>query len=126
MPAAGEAVRTVLYEPARLERAGEELPHRRQRLRRVSDRDRHPVADSRHRPGAAGDLRFLFLGCRFDDQMLRTYARQITKRSAGGHVAVVDMATLSRNEGRFLSEIGRRADRRRDAGRSDLIAEALA
>ena len=32
---------------------------------------------------------FLFLGCRFDDQLLRTYARQIAKRSAGPHVAVL-------------------------------------
>jgi hypothetical protein len=29
------------------------------------------------------DMGFLFLGCRFDDQMLRSYARQILKRSAG-------------------------------------------
>lgn len=49
---------------------------------------------------------FLFIGCRFHDQMLRTYARQITKRSGGGHVAIVDLATLTRNEARFLSELG--------------------
>ncbi len=47
---------------------------------------------------------FLFLGCRFHDQTLRTYARQLAKRSAGGHVAVVDGA-LSRNELRFLEEL---------------------
>ncbi|SFC18976.1 SIR2 family NAD-dependent protein deacylase [Tropicimonas isoalkanivorans] len=48
---------------------------------------------------------FLFLGCRFDDQMLRTFARQITKRSGGGHVAVIDGA-LTRMEGKFLDEMG--------------------
>ncbi len=45
---------------------------------------------------------FLFLGCRFHDQMLRTYARQITKRSALPHYAVVDPDLLTRNELRFL------------------------
>ena len=47
---------------------------------------------------------FLFVGCRFHDQTLRTYARQIAKRSGGGHVAVVDGA-LSRNEEKFLAEL---------------------
>jgi hypothetical protein len=45
---------------------------------------------------------FLFLGCRFHDQMLRTYARQIMKRSAGPHFAVVDVEGLTRNEAKFL------------------------
>lgn len=48
---------------------------------------------------------FLFLGCRFDDQMLRIFARQITKRSGGGHVAVIE-GQLTRMEMRFLDEIG--------------------
>ena len=47
---------------------------------------------------------FLFLGCRFHDQMLRTYARQIMKRSAGPHFAVVNAETLTRNEAKFLVE----------------------
>ncbi|CCG06936.1 SIR2 family NAD-dependent protein deacylase [Pararhodospirillum photometricum] len=46
---------------------------------------------------------FLFLGCRFDDQMSRTYARQIMKRSAGPHAAVL-ADPLTRNEERFLEE----------------------
>lgn len=45
---------------------------------------------------------FLFLGCRFHDQMLRTYAHQITKRSALPHYAVVDPEALTKNELRFL------------------------
>ncbi len=49
---------------------------------------------------------FLFLGCRFDDQMLRTYARQVMKRSAGPHFAVVDAATLTKNERRFIASQG--------------------
>jgi hypothetical protein len=46
---------------------------------------------------------FLFLGCRFHDQLLRTYARQVLKRAGTGHVAVFDPAdALTRNELRFL------------------------
>ncbi|QRG07588.1 SIR2 family protein [Xanthobacter dioxanivorans] len=45
---------------------------------------------------------FLFLGCRFHDQLLRTYARQVAKRSRTPHFAIVDEAQLTRNELRFL------------------------
>jgi hypothetical protein len=48
---------------------------------------------------------FLFLGCRFATQLERSYARQITKRSAGPHYAVIDSA-LTRNEARFIEEQG--------------------
>ncbi|NGO53322.1 SIR2 family NAD-dependent protein deacylase [Allomesorhizobium camelthorni] len=44
-----------------------------------------------------------FVGCRFNDQMLRTYAWQIMKRSKGPHFAVIDAATLTKNEARFLA-----------------------
>ncbi|TIX51615.1 SIR2 family protein [Alteraurantiacibacter aquimixticola] len=47
---------------------------------------------------------FLFLGCHFDDQLLRTYARQVMKRSGGAHYAVVEVDGLTRNECRFLEE----------------------
>ncbi len=47
---------------------------------------------------------FLFLGCRFDDQLLRTYARQIAKRSGVGHVAVLE-GPLSRMEAKFMEEL---------------------
>ncbi len=46
---------------------------------------------------------FLFLGCRFDDQLVRTFARQIMKRSSDRHFAVFD-AEPTRNEQRFLAE----------------------
>lgn len=45
----------------------------------------------------------LFLGCRFDDQLLRTYARQIMKRSGTNHVAILDVDSLTRNEISFLT-----------------------
>jgi hypothetical protein len=47
---------------------------------------------------------FFFLGCRFNDQLLRSYARQIVKRSIDPHYAVVDMDRLTRNERAFLDE----------------------
>jgi len=47
---------------------------------------------------------FLFAGCRFHDQMLRSYAKQISKRSSDRHYAIVDVASLTRNEARFLDE----------------------
>jgi hypothetical protein len=49
---------------------------------------------------------FLFLGCRFNDQLLRTYARQVSKRSSDLHYAIVEPDTLSKNELRFLVEQG--------------------
>ncbi|ESX78745.1 MULTISPECIES: SIR2 family protein [unclassified Mesorhizobium] len=49
---------------------------------------------------------FFFVGCRFNGQMLRTYARQIMKRSRGPHCAVMDAETLTRNEARFLAASG--------------------
>jgi len=46
---------------------------------------------------------FLFVGCRFHDQMLRTYARQITKRSTTTHHALVTPELLTKNELKFLT-----------------------
>jgi hypothetical protein len=58
-------------------------------------------------PGAVQELRrgrhFLFLGCRFDNQLDRLFARQIMKRSSARHWAVLP-DTLTRNEERFLDE----------------------
>jgi hypothetical protein len=48
------------------------------------------------------DRGFLFVGCRFNDQLLRSYAKQIIKRSGGSHHAIVDLAALTRNERAFL------------------------
>lgn len=45
---------------------------------------------------------FLFIGCRFHDQLLRTYARQVTKRSATQHYVIVDPEALTKNEVRFF------------------------
>jgi hypothetical protein len=50
-------------------------------------------------------LGFVFLGCRFNDQLPRAFARQVMKRSAGPHYAVLpDEPT--RMEARFLTEQG--------------------
>jgi hypothetical protein len=46
---------------------------------------------------------FLFLGCRFDDQLTRCFARQIMKRSSDQHWAVLPHQP-TRMEARFLAE----------------------
>lgn len=46
---------------------------------------------------------FLFLGCRFNDQLTRSFARQIMKRSGGPHWAVLPHEP-TRMEARFLEE----------------------
>lgn len=51
------------------------------------------------------DKEFLFIGCRFNDQLQRTFARQIMKRSSDRHWAVID-GPLSKNESKFLEEQG--------------------
>jgi SIR2-like domain len=49
---------------------------------------------------------FLFIGCRFYDQLLRTYARQIMKRSAATHYVLVEPDSLTKNEVRFIATQG--------------------
>lgn len=46
---------------------------------------------------------FLFMGCRFNNQLTRTYARQVMKRSTEKHWAVID-GPLTRMEKKFLVE----------------------
>lgn len=46
---------------------------------------------------------FLFLGCRFSNQLERSFARQIMKRSSDKHWAVIE-GPLTRNEEKFLAE----------------------
>lgn len=46
---------------------------------------------------------FLFLGCRFRNQLERSFARQIMKRSSDKHWAVLEHEP-TRNEARFLAE----------------------
>jgi hypothetical protein len=59
--------------------------------------------DVRHRRSGRS---FVFMGCRFHDQMLRSYARQIMKRSTERHYALLPDGPLTRNEARFLAEQG--------------------
>lgn len=46
---------------------------------------------------------FLFLGCRFTNQLERSFSRQIMKRSSDRHWAVIE-GNLTRNEEKFLQE----------------------
>src|SRR6516165_3037432 len=61
-------------------------------------------------PDAVKDRRtersFVLIGCRFNDQLLRTYAREVTKRSSTLHYAIIVPATLSKNNLRFLVSHG--------------------
>jgi hypothetical protein len=61
-------------------------------------------------PDAVKDRRtqrsFVFIGCRFNDQLLRTYARQVIKRSSALHYVIIEPETLSKNEIRFLVSQG--------------------
>ena len=100
-----EAWRTLLYKPH-----GAAVPGRKVL---VADSDyvevmteidiQTPLPEEVKRRRAGGG--FLFLGCRFNDQMLRAYARQIMKRSGGGHFCLVGGIVLTRNERRFLDEM---------------------
>ena len=56
----------------------------------------HEIRKGRH---------FLFLGCRFADQMERQFARQIMKRSSDHHWAVLPEEP-TRNEQKFLDDYG--------------------
>ncbi|RAM67093.1 transcriptional regulator [Herbaspirillum rubrisubalbicans] len=58
-----------------------------------------------HVQGLRHGRHFLFIGCRFNDQLQRSFAHQITKRSSARHWAVL-AETPSRNEQRFLEEHG--------------------
>jgi hypothetical protein len=49
---------------------------------------------------------FLFIGCRFHDQLLRTYGRQLMKRSGERHFALLEEQTATRNELRFFASQG--------------------
>jgi hypothetical protein len=67
---------------------------------------------------------FLFLGCRFDDQLTRSFARQIMKRSSARHWAVLpDEPT--RMEARFLQEQNITRIAMPLAGFADALVEAL-
>ncbi len=95
------AWRSLIYKPHGLARAGASFL--------VSDSDyvqvlteidiQTPIPEEVQR--RRRDRGFLFLGCRFDDQMLRIFARQVMKRSAGPHIAVLT-GPLTRMEARFL------------------------
>jgi len=60
-----------------------------------------PIPDAVKNRRAERD--FLFIGCRFHDQLLRTYARQVMKRSGSAHYAIVDPENMTKNELKFLT-----------------------
>lgn len=65
-----------------------------------------PIPPAIHERRRDRDL--LFIGCRFDDQLLRTFARQLAKRSGGHPLLLRHGPAPSRNEWRFFAELGMR------------------
>jgi hypothetical protein len=98
---AADGWRTVLYKPhGAAQPTGDVLVSDSDYVEVLTDIDiQTPI------PQAVKDRRsgrgFVFLGCRFYDQILRTFARQIAKRSGGPRYAVVP-EDLSRNELKFF------------------------
>jgi hypothetical protein len=97
--------RTVLYKPhGAAQPEGDVLVSDADYVEVLTDIDLQtpiPEAVQQRRHGRG----FVFLGCRFYDQILRTFAHQIIKRSGGPHYAVVP-EDLSRNEVKFLQVEG--------------------
>ena len=104
-PCAAREVAATLLQPLGRACAGRQRPGVGQRLCRVADRDRHPEAHPAGGPAAP-----LGPGLRLPRLPLRRpvaapFARQVFKRSAGPHDAVLPDA-LTRMEARFLAEQG--------------------
>lgn len=103
-PAAAESWQTLLYRPLGSVRPAHNYV--------VSDSDyveilteidiQTPVPQEvqRRRTGR----NFLFIGCRFANQLDRIFARQIMKRSSDQHWAIIP-GELTKNERKFLSEM---------------------
>jgi len=95
--------RTVLYKPhGAAAPAGDVLVSDADYVEVLSEIDiQNPI------PPVVQDRRtgrgFLFLGCRFYDQILRTFARSILRRSGGPHYAVMPPGELTPNERKFLA-----------------------
>ncbi len=104
LPEAAESARTVLYKPhGGITPAKNFLIADSDYVEVLTEIDiQSPI------PAVVKDLRttrgFLYLGCRFHDQMLRIYAKQITKRSTGPHFAVVEVARMTKNELKFFAD----------------------
>jgi len=102
--AAAEAARTILYTPhGGVLPAGNFLISDADYVEVLTEIDIQTPIPEVVRTRRTG-MPFLFIGCRFNDQLLRSYARQITKRSGDHHYAIIDVDSLSRNERAFLEE----------------------
>jgi len=102
--AAAEGWNTVLYKPhGAAQPAGDVLASDADYVEVLTDIDiQTPIPRSvQERRSGRG---FLFLGCRFYDQILRMFAQSILRRSGGQHYAVVP-EDLTPNEAKFLANL---------------------
>ena len=104
--AQSETWRTTLYKPhGAVQPAGQTLIADSDYVETLTEIDiQSPIPELVQR--RREERGFVFVGCRFHDQMLRTYAKQIIKRSAGQHYAFVDSSVLTPNERRFFAAQG--------------------
>jgi hypothetical protein len=106
LPEAADAVRTVLYRPhGAISPAKNFLVADSDYVEVLTEIDiQTPIPQVVKQRREARN--FLFVGCRFHDQMLRTWARQVAKRSGGRHLVVTDLAAATKNEAKFFVELG--------------------
>ena len=107
-PAAASGWTTLLYKPlGSISPAGNFLVSDADFVEVLTEIDvQTPIPDEvKARRASRG---FVFLGCRFDNQLARTYARQVMKRSAGPHFALIGSVEppLTRNEQQFIDAMG--------------------
>ena len=100
---AAEGWKTVLYKPhGAAQPAGDVLASDADYVEVLAEIDiQTPLPDVlKQRRTERG---FVFLGCRFYDQILRSFARAFMKRSAGPYWAVLPVDDLTKNELKFLA-----------------------
>jgi hypothetical protein len=93
---------TILYKPhGAAQPAGDVLASDADYVEVLTDIDiQTPIPDTVKLRRA--DMGFVFIGCRFYDQILRTFARCLTKHSKGPRYAIVPVDELSPNEKKFM------------------------
>ncbi|OJX78514.1 SIR2 family protein [Magnetospirillum sp. 64-120] len=98
----GAKASTVLYKPhGAAQPAGDVLASDADYVEVLTDIDiQTPIPETVKQRRA--EMGFVFIGCRFYDQILRTFARCLTKHAKGPRYAIVPMDDLTPNEKKFM------------------------